>query len=130
MSEKDETVNHPAHYNRHPSGIEAVDVCEVMSFNMGNAVKYLFRHEHKGGLEDLRKARWYLHREIHRERDVGRICSFDSHILNPVVKAETNLAIQAVFYRIAASGGVDRGYLAQAREALDAEIARREAEAE
>jgi hypothetical protein len=37
-----------------------------MSFNLGNAVKYLWRHEYKNGIEDLEKARWYILREIER----------------------------------------------------------------
>lgn len=65
-----QSVNHPPHYNWHPAGIEAVDVCEVFSYNLGNAIKYLFR---SGGpvkkgrlLEDLQKAIWYVEREIQR----------------------------------------------------------------
>jgi hypothetical protein len=59
-------VNHPEHY-RHPSGIECIQVVEHMSFNLGNAVKYLWRSSKKGQqLEDLRKARWYIDREIMR----------------------------------------------------------------
>jgi hypothetical protein len=60
-------VNHPRHYNSSPSGIECVDVVEWMSFNLGNAVKYIWRSGEKGKqLEDLKKARWYLDREIQR----------------------------------------------------------------
>ena len=50
-------VNHPPHYTAHPSGIEAVEVCEHLSFNMGNALKYLWRAGKKGdAVEDLQKA--------------------------------------------------------------------------
>ena len=60
-------VDHPAHYNSHPSGVEAITVCEHMTFNIGNAMKYLWRAGLKGDLlEDLEKARWYLDREIAR----------------------------------------------------------------
>lgn len=59
-----DNVNHPKHYNSHPSGVECIDVAEHMSFNLGNALKYIWRHEGKNGLEDLRKARWYIDREI------------------------------------------------------------------
>ena len=63
-------VNHPAHYNSHPSGIECIDVVQHMSFNVGNAIKYLWRSDHKGALvEDLEKARWYIDREIARRSD-------------------------------------------------------------
>ena len=62
-----EWVNHPDHYNNNPSGVEAIEVIEHMSFNLGNAVKYIWRAGDKGKfLEDLRKAAWYLNREIER----------------------------------------------------------------
>lgn len=61
-------VDHPTHYNANPSGVECIDVVEHMPFNRGNAIKYIWRAGHKGGLqtaiEDLRKARWYIDREI------------------------------------------------------------------
>lgn len=60
-------VNHPKHYTSHPSGIECITVTEWMSFNLGNCVKYIWRAGLKGyQLEDLKKARWYLEREIKR----------------------------------------------------------------
>ena len=36
-------INHPQHYNQHPSGIECITIVEHMTFNIGNAVKYLWR---------------------------------------------------------------------------------------
>ena len=66
MSEPD-LVNHPPHYNKHPSGVECIDVVEHMDYNLGNAMKYIWRADHKGSaLQDLRKAIWYLDREIQR----------------------------------------------------------------
>jgi hypothetical protein len=59
-------VNHPPHYTSHPSGVECIAVTEHMNFNIGNAVKYLWRADLKNGLEDLRKAQWYVAREIAR----------------------------------------------------------------
>lgn len=63
-------VNHPKHYTSHPAGIECIQVTEHMSFNIGNVVKYLWRADEKGAaIEDLKKASWYLNREIEkRER--------------------------------------------------------------
>ena len=62
-----EKVNHPAHYNASPSGVECIVVAEHMTFNLGNALKYIWRAGHKVSLlEDLKKARWYLDREIAR----------------------------------------------------------------
>lgn len=65
-------VTKPKHYNSHPSGIECIQVTEHMNFNCGNVVKYLWRTDHKNGLEDLKKARWYLEREIARVEKSGK----------------------------------------------------------
>lgn len=57
----------PSHYRRHPSGVECIEITEHMSFNTGNAVKYIWRYMDKGDpVENLRKAQWYLEREILR----------------------------------------------------------------
>jgi len=59
-------VNRPSHYTW-LNGLEAIDVCEQLPFTLGNVVKYVLRADHKGrALEDLKKARWYLEREIAR----------------------------------------------------------------
>jgi hypothetical protein len=65
----DDPVNSPAHYRSHPSGVECITVVEHMNFNVGNAVKYLWRAGLKPGTDallDLEKARWYVDREIAR----------------------------------------------------------------
>lgn len=68
-----DNVNHPSHYNQHPAGIECIDVVEHMNFNLGNAIKYVWRAAFKNGIEDLKKAVWYLQREIARlEKDAKR----------------------------------------------------------
>jgi hypothetical protein len=60
-------VNHPKHYTSHPSGVECIEVTEHFNFNKGNAIKYIWRSSDKGReVEDLRKARWYIDREIAR----------------------------------------------------------------
>jgi len=60
-------VDRPAHYLQHPSGIEAIEICQHMNFCRGNAMKYLFRAGLKGDeIEDLQKAKWYIQREIER----------------------------------------------------------------
>jgi len=62
-----DNVNNPKHYTSHPSGVECIEITEHMSFNLGNAVKYLWRASLKGAeVEDLRKAKWYVEREIKR----------------------------------------------------------------
>lgn len=66
-------VDHPEHYNSHPSGIECIEVARHYDFNIGNAIKYLWRHGLKRedgitdkakAVEDLRKAIWYINDEI------------------------------------------------------------------
>ena len=60
-------VNHPSHYTAHPSGVECVQITEHMNFCLGNAMKYLWRAGLKGdAVEDLKKAKWYIEREISR----------------------------------------------------------------
>lgn len=65
-------VNHPPHYNSGKAKcecgrrLECIDVTRHFNFNLGNAMKYIWRTEHKNGLEDLKKARWYLDDEIRR----------------------------------------------------------------
>jgi hypothetical protein len=60
-------VNHPQHYTSHPSGVECIEITEHFNFNIGNAIKYLWRAGLKGQeLQDLQKAEWYVKREIQR----------------------------------------------------------------
>lgn len=65
VSATPDLVNQPPHYT--VGGIETIDFIEAkkLNYNLGNVVKYLTRADHKGSkLEDLRKAQWYLTREI------------------------------------------------------------------
>jgi len=60
-----DVVNHPPHYK--VGGIEVIDFIESkgLTYNLGNVVKYVSRADHKGNkLEDLKKAQWYLNREV------------------------------------------------------------------
>jgi hypothetical protein len=60
-------VNSPKHYTDHPSGIECIQVTEHMNFCLGNAVKYIWRADKKwDAVEDLKKAKWYIERELQR----------------------------------------------------------------
>ena len=65
--DKPDMVNNPHHYTAHPSGVECIDIVEHMNFNRGNVIKYVWRAGEKNNtLEDLKKAQWYLDREITR----------------------------------------------------------------
>jgi len=64
MSDK---VHNPTHYTSHPSGVECIQITEHMAFNLGNAIKYIWRADLKSdAIEDLQKARWYIDRELKR----------------------------------------------------------------
>ena len=72
-------VNHPPHYTSDPSGVECIQITRHRNFNVGNAIKYLWRNGLKESvgrdaldkqIEDLRKAIFYIEDEIGRlERD-------------------------------------------------------------
>ena len=62
-----DVINHPAHYtgiriNGNP--VECIEVIEALDLppHLANALKYIWRHKRKNGLEDIRKAAWYLNR--------------------------------------------------------------------
>lgn len=60
-------VNHPPHYTSDPSGVEAITVLRHRNYNVGNAMKYLWRAGQKGdAIQDLRKAIFYINDEIDR----------------------------------------------------------------
>lgn len=80
VDEQPDMVNHPDHYE---SGkFECIDVMietqgveAVMNFCICNAFKYLYRHKNKNGVEDLRKARWYIDKyiELWEGQQVGAV---------------------------------------------------------
>jgi len=64
-------VNNPPHYTAHPSGVECIQVVEHMCFNLGNAVKYIWRSDQDlklDDIEDLEKSIYYIKREIKRRK--------------------------------------------------------------
>lgn len=67
MTNINDNINSPKHYTQHKSGIECIQITEHMNFNLGNAVKYIWRADLKNNvIEDLEKAKWYIQREIER----------------------------------------------------------------
>lgn len=81
-----EMVNHPDHYNSHPSGIECIQIIRHMTSNIGSVIKYCWRaglknldkSEAETHKEDLEKARWYLNDEIVQIHGGRPWVSFDS----------------------------------------------------
>lgn len=91
-----DNVNHPQHYQS-KSGLETIDVIEAFTeelvggeaTNTGNVLKYMCRWKSKNGLEDLKKARWYLNRligivekrdeEARKLATISASCAMDAH---------------------------------------------------
>lgn len=69
-----DNVNHPAHYASASNGIECIDAIEAATEDLkgleavctANVLKYIWRWKHKNGIEDLKKARWYLEKLIEK----------------------------------------------------------------
>lgn len=69
MHNNHDAVNAPSHYTH--GGIETIDYLKAKlskdqfeGFLLGNVLKYASRFQHKNGIEDLKKARWYLNKLI------------------------------------------------------------------
>lgn len=64
-------IDHPSHYGGPDNPYEAIKVIEAwdLNFNLGNVVKYICRESHEAGLEDLKKALWYLQHEIENREE-------------------------------------------------------------
>ena len=68
----DDPVNHPRHYTKHPSGVECIEITQHMGFNLGNALKYIWRCDLKlDAIEDLKKAKWYVDKEIEKRTNAS-----------------------------------------------------------
>lgn len=76
VAEDKEMVVHPSHYNMHPSGVECITIIQEFPFNVGTAMKHLWRAGLKTDdrLTDLRKAAQYI------EFEINRASSQDSHL--------------------------------------------------
>lgn len=90
-------VNHPEHYNAHPSGVECIEICEHMTFNLGNAFKYGWRYREKGDpVENLKKMLWYAKRSY--QFDTTHLVSaegFGAYFKDYVLNAKRRDALRA-----------------------------------
>lgn len=98
---KNDQVNHPKHYTSDPSGIECIDITRHRNFNIGNAIKYLWRAGLKEDkdrklidkqVEDINKAVWYLIDEIHR---LGGRCTVKTDSINTCLPIDNESIIDA-----------------------------------
>ncbi len=70
VHDKKDAIN-SNHYKSHPSGVECITITEHMGFCLGNAIKYIWLADLKNGVEDLKKAAWYINREIEKRKRGG-----------------------------------------------------------
>jgi len=130
-----EMVNHPRHYNAHPSGVEAIEICEGAGFCVGSAIKYLFRCDEKGSRKvDLQKAAWYLARHLGNQDELA--VAEELRKVHPRAKAmakaviahpKTSMALRATLQIVTGERERREEYLALVREAIrqiELEIAR------
>lgn len=89
VEKEHDPVNNPRHYQSHKSGVECIQITEHMNFNLGNCLKYVWRADLKNdAIEDLRKARFYLDREIAlRLREAAKPVTTRSDDPAPTAKA-------------------------------------------
>lgn len=91
-----DNVVHPAHYNKHASGVETIYVARHIDFDLGNALKYLMRFRYKNNpCEDLKKAIFYLRDKINTTSTKVKLNQFtvkvNSNFTNEVYKAFVNI---------------------------------------
>jgi len=111
----DNDKTNPQHYKSHPSGVEAIEITQHMSFNLGNAFKYVFRAAHKGDrLNDLRKALWYIDREldiVHRSDHWRKM----GHVAEPV-------GTEGALWQLYCAGVCSTAHLMRARRFISSQV--------
>ena len=109
-----DAVNHPDHYTSHPSGVECLAVTRLLPFDVGNGVKYVWRTDLKNGLDDLRKASFYLQDWMDQEGDHAEIPERVASLLGAVEAAELDQYghghPRPSFFHLIAVGKVDRAW--------------------
>lgn len=106
-----DSVNHPKHYTAHPSKVECIQITEHMGFCLGNAVKYIWRADLKNdALEDLKKAVWYIQREIKRRENMPRSYrqEYDNYQGKPE-QVKKRMARNRARYKMLKEGKVTKG---------------------
>ena len=88
-----DNVNHPDHYKT-SSGLETIDVIKaftdglegIQATDTGNILKYICRWKKKNGLEDLKKARWYLEHLINEVEEEGKYLTIEGNQLTLTIE--------------------------------------------
>lgn len=101
-----DAVNHPKHYTSHPSGIECIKITEHMGFNLGNAIKYIWRADLKNdAIEDMRKAIFYIEREIQkREKQEQKTAAQLNQVAELIGTNDKNVVISVAIKTLVDAG--------------------------
>jgi len=96
---KPELVDHPKHYNNHPSGLECIQFKRHLPSSLSDAFKYIWRYSLKGGIEDLQKSIWYINDDknnrMHRPPN-----SIQPELISQLLKYEPNVIVASIFETI------------------------------
>jgi len=106
-------VNHPKHYNEHPSGVECIEIKRYLVSSISDAFKYIWRHSLKGNsTQDLNKSIWYILDDRENGNFVDRV-EFNAVIsFEKVIRSEPNLTICNIFnLLVAISSSEQRKYV-------------------
>lgn len=125
-SKSDDAVLHPAHYTF--GRFECIDVIEELvaglpgkeGFLLGNSIKYLWRFQHKNGLEDLKKARWYLSRLVRHYETCEGLDTAVFAVFPGIIQQDNGLPI---FNRATAKAAA--GYIGETGDFFDAATGKR-----
>lgn len=102
-------VEHPLHYNAHPSGLECIDITRLCMNDVGNSIKYVWRAELKNDREDLEKSLWYMQDAVSNGTTTHPDSSKNKlrERLDKVIAAEPEAWKRRFYLHIAASRFVD-----------------------
>lgn len=120
--EKPDMVHRPPHYRAHPSGVECIELARWLPFALGNALKYVWRAEHKDApTQDMEKALWYV-RDARAQVPAHDPSAATLAVLAEVLEAEVEAWRREVLACLVMAGARNLG---RAAEILEAQIAHR-----
>lgn len=120
-----ESVNHPSHYTQ--TDFECIELVRYMGFNLGNAIKYIWRYDSKNGIEDLKKALWYLDDELkHSGQDQRATLELKERLKAATDSLDSHFKSHCVYWITISSFTMDKkqkqGYLLNAMESINQKI--------
>ena len=93
---QEDGIHKVARYNSHPSGVEAIEICRDLNFNLGNVFKYVFRREHKEALRSLKAALYYF-KDHQKHSFTQNPVKFQKQLLQQIYRQETDRHAQEFY---------------------------------